>query len=179
MLLPNVTVFAQSPVKFVTKGNKTNINNKCNHVTKGNNKSMAIDITSIRLYTCCDCGRQWTNWDGVNKREGKTPLNCPSCKTIRWNQNYVDEERVLINQLNDEHLIRKDAQTERVKSRYRPYNVYETTYSYFDFIAYDFLYRMTPSPDLFELKQVVEIPLTSNNEEMERRRRSHAFDDKG
>jgi hypothetical protein len=131
---------------------------------------MAIDIVSIRLYTCCNCQRQWTNWDNVNRREGKTPLNCPSCKTVRWNLNYIKEERVLIDRLNDEHLIKKDAWTERVRYRYRPYKVHETTYSYFDFIAYDFLCRMIPSPDLFELKQVMEIPVNNNNNsEMERR----------
>jgi DNA-directed RNA polymerase subunit RPC12/RpoP len=132
---------------------------------------MAIDIASVRLYTCCNCGRQWTNWDGVNRREGRTPVNCPSCKTVRWNQNYIDEERVLIDRLSDEHLIKKDAQIEKVRLWYGSHEMREVRYSYFDFIAYDFLYMMIPSPDLFELKQVNEIPLSSNdnNNELERR----------
>src|SRR6266852_8648376 len=112
---------------------------------------MVIDNVLVNLYTCCKCGHQWTNWDGENKRDAGIPLNCPSCRNIRWNQKYTKEEIALIEQLEDQHVIKKDTKVTNFLS-------YEFRHAEFDFIAYDFLYKTIPQPDIFEIKKVLAIP---------------------
>jgi hypothetical protein len=112
---------------------------------------MTIDIKMVNLYICCKCKYEWTNWDGTKKTEGPIPKNCPSCRNVRWNQHYMDDELEFIEEIEDQHLISKEKVTVR-EGRY-DYKRY-----LFDFIAFDFLYKTSPQPDLFELRQVVAIP---------------------
>lgn len=116
---------------------------------------MAIDNILVNVYTCCKCGYQWTNWDGINRREGSIPLNCPSCRNVRWNQKYI-VEIALIEQLEEEPLIIKDA--EITSHTHFDGTSFQVKHDYFDFIAFDFLYGMAPQPDLFEIKNVLTIP---------------------
>ena len=131
---------------------------------------MTIDHISIRLYTCCKCGNRWTNWDSKNKTDGRIPLNCSSCRNIRWNIGYTKEDLVLVERLEEQHMIKKDAEVRRTdveSGRYYTPPYYsrdvsfppdkEIKWDYFDFIAYDFLYMMLPQPEIFEIKQVLSI----------------------
>jgi hypothetical protein len=80
---------------------------------------MTIDRVIANLYTCCKCKYQWSRWNGngndnVNgdqRVESATipvtttmplPKRCPKCKSVRWNQRYLDEELALIDRLQDE-----------------------------------------------------------------------------
>ena len=112
---------------------------------------MVIDKLMMNLYACCKCGHQWTNWDDVSKEEGRIPLNCPKCRNVRWNQHYTNEEVALFEQLEDQHVIRKDAKVSKILS-------WEDRRVDLDFIAYEFLYKMIPHPDMFEIKKVLAIP---------------------
>jgi hypothetical protein len=91
------------------------------------------------------------------------PRRCPKCKSIRWNQRYLDEELALINRLQDElyetgliresgeKIVYEENKTLGIKAR--------TVYPYdYDFISYDFLKQILPQPELFELRQVLAIP---------------------
>jgi len=56
-----------------------------------------------------------------------------------------------LNSLEDQHVIRKDAKVSKILSwEYRRVDL--------DFIAYEFLYKMIPHPDMFEIKNVLAIP---------------------
>lgn len=126
---------------------------------------MTIDHITIRLYTCCKCGHQWTNWDSKNKIDGRTPLNCPSCRNVRWNQSYTNEDLKLVEQLEEQHMIKRGAET--IKSEL--YAVFgrdvDLPRDYFDFIAYDFLWMIRPQPEIFEIKQVLKIPYKTKMEQ--------------
>lgn len=98
----------------------------------------------------CKCKHKWTNWDAKQGKEGPIPKTCPSCRNIRWNQYYTEDDKAVFEQLEDQHLAGK------------PYNGRDDDYADsiypFDFIAYDFLYEMKPQPDMFEIKRVLAIP---------------------
>lgn len=114
---------------------------------------------------------QW-NWQRRAKRidnnntynyNNTSSRRCPKCKSIRWNQRYLDEELALINRLQDElyetgliresgeKIVYEENKTLGIKAR--------TVYPYdYDFISYDFLKQILPQPELFELRQVLAIP---------------------
>jgi len=78
---------------------------------------MTIDRVAAHLYTSCKCKYQWTRWNGNGNGNGigngqraeaatipitttmPLPRRCPKCKSIRWNQRYLDEELALIDRL--------------------------------------------------------------------------------
>jgi hypothetical protein len=75
---------------------------------------MTIDRVTTNLYTCCKCKYRWTRCNGNGKGDQNTeattipititmplPRRCPKCKSIRWNQRYLDEELSLIDRLQD------------------------------------------------------------------------------
>jgi hypothetical protein len=74
---------------------------------------MVID----RVTANCKCKHQWTRWNGNGNGNGDQrvesatipvtttiplPRRCPKCKSVRWNQRYLDEELALIDRLQDE-----------------------------------------------------------------------------
>jgi hypothetical protein len=118
---------------------------------------MVIDTKLVKFYTCCKCGHEWTNWDGKQKSEGPIPNNCPSCKNIRWNRKYTKSESELFGQVQMQHIIQK-----RPDIKFFGYTLCE-----FDHIAYDFLYMIWPMPEMFELKEILAIPL--NKDKIEQR----------
>jgi hypothetical protein len=80
---------------------------------------MTIDRVTANLYICCKCNHQWTRWNGDGNGNGNgdqravtttipvtttmpLPRRCPKCKSVRWNQRYLDEELTLIDRLQDE-----------------------------------------------------------------------------
>jgi hypothetical protein len=80
---------------------------------------MTIDRVTANLYICCRCKHQWTHWNGYSNGNGDQraesatilipitttmplPKCCPKCKSVRWNQRYLDEELALIDRLQDE-----------------------------------------------------------------------------
>ena len=92
---------------------------------------MTIDRVLAKLYTCCKCKYQWSRRNGngngnINsdqRAEATTipinatiplPRRCPKCKSVGWNQRYLDEELALVNRLQDElyeiGLIRKSCE---------------------------------------------------------------------
>jgi hypothetical protein len=91
------------------------------------------------------------------------PRRCPKCKSIRWNQRYLDEDLALIDRLQDElyetGLIRESGEkieyegNETLGTKPRTISPYD-----YDFISYDFLKQISPQPELFELRQVLAIP---------------------
>lgn len=87
-------------------------------------------------------------------KNGPLPFNCPSCRNVRWNQTYTDEDMVLIKQLTDQHMIKENVEVVKDKD----YDDIEYRYDHYDFIAYDFLYNISPRPDIFEVKQILKIP---------------------
>ena len=110
---------------------------------------MVIDTKLVKFYTCCKCGHEWTNWDGKQKSEGPIPNNCPSCKNIRWNQEYTKSESELFGQVQMQHIIQK-----------RPdIKFFEYTLCEFDHIAYDFLYMIWPMPEMLNLKRYLQFRL--------------------
>jgi hypothetical protein len=135
---------------------------------------MTIDRVTANLYICSKCKHQWTRWNDNGNQNTETtlfipvtstmplPRRCPKCKSIRWNQRYLDEELTLIDRLQDElyetGLIRESGEkieyegneTLRIKPRtISPYD--------YDFISYDFFKQMLPQPELFELREVLAI----------------------
>jgi hypothetical protein len=118
---------------------------------------MVIDTKLVKFYTCCKCGHEWTNWDGKQKSEGPIPNNCPSCKNIRWNRKYTKSESELFGQVQMQHIIQK-----RPDIKFFDYILCE-----FDHIAYDFLYMIWPMPEMFELKEILAIPI--NKDKIEQR----------
>jgi hypothetical protein len=119
--------------------------------------NLVIDTKLVKFYTCCKCGHEWTNWDGKQKSEGPIPNNCPSCKNIRWNRKYTKSESELFGQVQMQHIIQK-----RPDIKFFGYTLCE-----FDHIAYDFLYMIWPMPEMFELKEILAIPL--NKDKIEQR----------
>jgi len=92
------------------------------------------------------------------------PKYCPECRSLRWNQRYLDEELVLLYRLQDQlyetNLIRESGEKIEFEGneilRIKPYTIYPYDY---DFISYDFfLNDILPQPELFELRQVLAIP---------------------
>jgi hypothetical protein len=79
---------------------------------------MTIDRVLANLYTCCKCKHQWTRWNGNGNGNGDreaeaeqtmsvttiipNPKRCPKCKSVRWNQRYLEEELTFIDKLQDE-----------------------------------------------------------------------------
>jgi hypothetical protein len=84
---------------------------------------MTIDRVLANLYTCCKCKYQWTCWNGKGNGKGNgngdqsaeaatisipvtttipLPKRCPKCKSVRWNQRYLEEELALIDRIQDE-----------------------------------------------------------------------------
>jgi hypothetical protein len=75
---------------------------------------MTIDRVTANLYICSKCKHQWTRWNDNGNQNTETtlfipvtstmplPRRCPKCKSIRWNQRYLDEELTLIDRLQDE-----------------------------------------------------------------------------
>jgi hypothetical protein len=78
---------------------------------------MTIDRVTTNLYTCCKCKYRWTRWNGYSNGNDDQraltitipvtstvplPRRCPKCKSVRWNQRYLDEELSLIDRLQDE-----------------------------------------------------------------------------
>jgi hypothetical protein len=123
---------------------------------------MTIDQVTINLYTCCKCGRKWTNWDSENIREGPLPLNCPRCRNVRWNQAYTKEDLILVKRLERQHMIKQN-EIRKLPLIHAvgipdPKRYILEKRSYIDFIAYYFLYLIRPQPEIFEIKQVLGIP---------------------
>ena len=114
---------------------------------------MTIDQITINLYTCCKCLHRWTNWDRINSKDGPIPKSCPKCRNVRWNQFYTEEDFTLFRRPKEEHIIEKNA---GIKKRFWG----ERTYDCIDFIAYDWLYTMTPSPEPYEIREVMNIPIS-------------------
>ena len=83
------------------------------------------------------------------------PRSCPKCKSIRWNQRYLDEELALIDRLQEKlyetGLIRESGEkivfegNETLGTKPRTISPYD-----YDFISY-FLKQILPQPELFEL----------------------------
>jgi hypothetical protein len=139
---------------------------------------MTIDRVTANLYICCKCKHQLTRWNGNRSGNGyqrvesstipisttiPLPRRCPKCKSIRWNQRYLDEDLALIDRLQDElyetGLIRESGEkieyegNETLGTKPRTISPYD-----YDFISYDFLKQISPQPELFELRQVLAIP---------------------
>lgn len=124
---------------------------------------MTIDYQTIkvRVYTCCKCKHQWINWDNKTRSNGHIPVNCPSCRNIRWNQTYTDEDLKLVERLENQHIIKLNAETKTYEDRGRyDIQVIKVPWSHFDFIAHDFLYKMLPSPEIHEIKSILQIPVS-------------------
>lgn len=136
---------------------------------------MTIDYTTVRLYTCCKCGHKWTNWDRLKQQDSESmPLNCPHCRNVRWNQYYREEDLAFVQELIEQHYAKKNAESMKsvIAASMRSLeggpepaeeedDESDLIYThYFDFIAHDFLYKIKPMPDVFELKQVLAIPQT-------------------
>lgn len=130
---------------------------------------MTIDniTVTMRVYTCCKCKHRWTNWDHRNQKDGPIPLNCPHCRNIRWNQTYTPEDMVLIKRLEEQHVVKKAAESRKSKYAAMLGKDENITNDYFDFIAYDFLTQIKPEPDIFEIKQVLKIPKSKMEERHE------------
>lgn len=126
---------------------------------------MAIDKVTVNLYTCCKCQYRWLGgWDSDSNKERHIPFYCPKCKNLRWNHEYIEEEDALFDKVKEEHTIervRKESEFMRLMSQIKnagaETNIMVTT-SYIDFIAYNFLYKIDPQPDMFELKQLLATP---------------------
>jgi hypothetical protein len=91
------------------------------------------------------------------------PRRCPKCKSVRWNQRYLDEELALIDRLQDElyetGLIKESGEKIEYEGNKTLGTKPRTVYPYdYDFISYDFLKQILPQPELFELRQVLAIP---------------------
>jgi hypothetical protein len=108
-----------------------------------------IDKRTVNLYGCCKCGYQWTNWSDAEKKDGPLPKYCPKCKNPRWNQRYTEQEIKLYDEILKQHVINAFDK------------ILDTIWCDLDFIAYDFLMHVSPQPDMFELKQVLAIPLSN------------------
>ena len=120
---------------------------------------MTIDQITIRFYKCCKCKHQWTNWDRINQKDGGIPVNCPHCRNVRWNQRYTEEDLIYFRRLEDQ-MYKKNAERQesgylKMLSRGKDTLV---DVDYIDFITYDFLYKMRPQPDIYEIKQILQIP---------------------
>lgn len=103
---------------------------------------MAIDKVTVNLYTCCKCQYKWLGgWDTENNKEHPVPFYCPKCKNFRWDKDYTDQEKELFDAVLNKHVLD---------------NKQEKTICV-DIIALDFLYRIRPQPDMFELRQAVSI----------------------
>ena len=126
-----------------------------------------IDRATVNLYGCCKCNYKWiSGWDTSSNKERPIPGYCPKCKNVRWNQKYTKEEDSLFDTLLKQHIVSKKSEVDEY-SRF----VAETTgrqisqiVVYIDYIAHLFLFGIKPFPDMFELKQILEIP-KSNIEE--------------
>jgi hypothetical protein len=127
---------------------------------------MPIDKVTINLYMCCKCGYQWTNWDGKNNQEGPIPHYCPKCKNLRWDQEYIHKEDSLFDEIQEQHTVervKEESGYERLIAQLKGKNDDDEshimiTINHIDYIAYDFLYEISPQPDMFELKQLLAIP---------------------
>jgi hypothetical protein len=138
---------------------------------------MTIDRVAANLYICCKRKYQWTRWNGYSNGNGDQraesatmlipttttiplPKRCPKCKSVRWNQRYLDEELSLIDRLQDElyetGLIKESGEkieyegNETLGTKPRTISPYD-----YDFISYDFLKQILPQPELFELSRNV------------------------
>ena len=108
---------------------------------------MAIDRITVNLYICCKCQYKWLGgWDTKNDKEHPVPFYCPKCKNLRWNHKYTNEEDALFDQAKEQHTIKKTVREGK------------PTLRDIDPIAYLFLHRMNPQPDMFELKQLLAMP---------------------
>ena len=104
---------------------------------------MTIDKVTVNLYKCCKSEYQWTCWNSNQRAEGPLPKCCPKCRSLRWNQRYLDEELVLLYRLQDQlyetNLIRESSEKIEFEGneilRIKPYSIYPYDY---DFISYDF-----------------------------------------
>ena len=127
-----------------------------------------IDRATCNLYSCCKCNHKWlAAWDNDNNRERPVPTYCPKCKNVRWNQKYTKEEDLLFDRIFEEHTVKRVSEPgeyQRWLAQMSSRKISDVVV-YLDPIAYEFLYKTVPQPDMFELMQVLNIP----NSDIEKR----------
>jgi hypothetical protein len=125
-----------------------------------------IDKATVSLYACCKCNHRWiVGWDPAGNKEYPVPSYCPKCKNFRWNQHYTQEEEFLFGQVHEQHTIKRvkgvleyEQILAQMSGRKADDATHMVTVDYLDLIAYDFLYEISPQPEMFELKQLLAIP---------------------
>jgi hypothetical protein len=120
-----------------------------------------IDRATVNLYSCCKCNHKWlAAWDTDNNRERIVPTYCPKCKNVRWNQKYTKEEDLLFDRIFEQHTVKRVSEPgeyQRLIAQRTGRKISDVVV-YLDPIAYLFLYNTVPQPDMFELRQVLNIP---------------------
>jgi hypothetical protein len=120
-----------------------------------------IDRATVNLYSCCKCNYKWlASWDNDNNRERTVPTYCPKCKNVRWNQKYTKEEDLLFDRIFEQHTVKRVSEPreyQRLLAQMTRRKISDVVV-YLDPIAYEFLYKTVPQPDMFELMQVLNIP---------------------
>jgi hypothetical protein len=120
-----------------------------------------IDRATVNLYSCCKCNHKWlAGLDNGNNRERPVPTHCPKCKNVRWNQKYTKEEDLLFDRIFKQHTVKRVSESgeyQRWIAQMTRRKISDVVV-YLDPIAYEFLYKTVPQPDMFELMQVLNIP---------------------
>ena len=120
-----------------------------------------IDRATVNLYSCCKCNHKWlAGWDNDNNRERPVPTYCPKCKNVRWNQKYTKEEDSIFDRIFEQHTVKRvseQGEHQRLIAQMTRRKISDVVV-YLDPIAYQFLYKTVPQPDMFELMQVLKIP---------------------
>jgi hypothetical protein len=129
-----------------------------------------IDRATVNLYSCCKCNHRWlADWDNDDNRERPVPVPtyCPKCKNVRWNQKYTKEEDLLFDRIFEQHTVKRVSEPGKYQRliAQRTGRKISDVVVYLDPIAYLFLYNTVPQPDMFELRQVLNIP----NSDIEKR----------
>jgi hypothetical protein len=120
-----------------------------------------IDRATVNLYSCCKCNHKWlADWDTDNNRERTVPTYCPKCKNVRWNQKYTKEEDLLFDKIFEQHTVKRVSEPGEYQMMFAQMTGRKISdvVVYLDPIAYQFLYKTVPQPDMFELMQVLNIP---------------------
>ena len=120
-----------------------------------------IDRATVNLYSCCKCNHKWlASWDTDINSERPVPTYCPKCKNVRWNQKFTKEEDLLFDRILEQHTIKRVSEPgeyQRLITQMTGRKISDMVV-YLDPIAYQFLYKTVPQPDMFELRQVLNIP---------------------
>ena len=120
-----------------------------------------IDRAMVNLYSCCKCSHKWlAGWDNNNNRECPVPTYCPKCKNVRWNQKYTKEEDSLFDRIFEQYTVKRVSEPSEYQKSIAQITGRKISdvVVYLDSIAYQFLYNTVPQPDMFELRQVLNIP---------------------